>query len=139
MDMTKFDSVARLFGSGMTRREALRGLVAGAAALTAGGALLQVEDASAKRHRKKGKKGSQQSDSKRRQPGAFCDTSSQCQTDRGYICEVAVNAGNSDKTCSGGQGAFCGPKTEDEDDTAPFCAVGHACVNSVCQKLPEEP
>jgi hypothetical protein len=134
MDTTKFDSVARLFGSGMTRREALRGLVAGAAALTAGGALLKADDASAKRRRKKGKKSSQQ----RRQPGEFCDTSSQCQTDRGYICAVAVNAGNSDKTCAGGPGAFCGPKNDDLDDTAPFCAVGHECVNSVCQAVPEE-
>ena len=31
----------------------------------------------------------------------------------------------SDTTCSGGPGAFCGPKTDDLDDTAPFCAVGH--------------
>jgi hypothetical protein len=51
---------------------------------------------------------------------------------------VAVNAGNSDKTCSGGPGAVCGPKTEDLDDTAPFCAVGHECVNAVCQAVPEE-
>ena len=49
MDTFKFDSVARLFGTGMTRRDALRGLVAGAAAVTTGGALLQGEDASARR------------------------------------------------------------------------------------------
>lgn len=53
MDTTKFDSVARLFGSGMTRREALRGLVAGAVAVTAGGAVLSVGDASAKRRRRR--------------------------------------------------------------------------------------
>jgi hypothetical protein len=47
MDTTTFDTVARLFGTGMTRREALRGLMAGAAAVTTGGALLQGEDASA--------------------------------------------------------------------------------------------
>ena len=138
METTTFDGIARTLGSTLTRRSAMRGLFAGAAAMVAGGALLQAEDASAKRRRrKKGSKGGQQS--KRRQPGAFCEFSSQCQTDQGYICEVAVNAGNSDTTCSGGQGAVCGPKTEDEDDTAPFCAVDHACVNSVCQKLPEEP
>jgi hypothetical protein len=110
-------------------------------ALLAGGALLHADDASAKRRRrknKKNKKGNQQSNSKRRQPGAFCDSSAQCQTDKGYICEVAVNAGNSDKTCSGGPGAVCGPKNEDLDDTAPFCAVGHECVNGVCQATPEE-
>ena len=53
MDTFKFDSVARLFGSGMTRRDALRGLVAGAAAVTAGGALAHVEDASARRRRRR--------------------------------------------------------------------------------------
>src|SRR5687768_8411216 len=52
MDTFKFDSVARLFGSGMTRRDALRGLVAGAAAVTAGGALAHVEDASSRRRRR---------------------------------------------------------------------------------------
>src|SRR5688572_8038611 len=142
METTKFDGIARSLGSSITRRSALRGLFAGAMAAVAGGALLHADDASAKRRRrrknKKNKKGNQQSNSKRRQPGAFCDSSSQCQTDKGYICEVAVNAGNSDKTCSGGPGAVCGPKTEDLDDTAPFCAVGHECVNGVCQASPEE-
>ena len=142
METTKFDGIARSLGSSITRRSALRGLFAGAMAAVAGGALLHADDASAKRRRrkknKKGNKGNQQSNGNGRQPGAFCDSSSQCQTDKGYICEVAVNAGNSDKTCSGGPGAVCGPKTEDLDDTAPFCAVGHECVNGVCQASPEE-
>ena len=60
MDTTKFDTVARLFGSGITRREALRGLVASAAALTAGGALLADEETAAgkakRKRRKKNKK-----------------------------------------------------------------------------------
>jgi hypothetical protein len=135
METRTFDGIARNLGSSITRRSALRGIFAGAMAAVAGGALLQADDAAAKRRRrKKGKKGNQQ----RLQPGAFCDFSSQCQTDQGYICEVAVNAGNSDKTCSGGPGAVCGPKNEDLDDTAPFCAVGHECVNGVCQAVPEE-
>ena len=138
METTTFDGIAKSLSGTSTRRSAVRGLFAGALAAVAGGALLHADDAAAKRRRKKGRKGSQQSTSKRRQPGAFCDFSEQCQTDRGYICEVAVNAGNSDKTCSGGPGAVCGPKTEDEDDTAPFCAVGHACVNGVCQAVPDE-
>ena len=144
METTTFDGIARSLGSSITRRSALRGLFAGAMAAVAGGALLHADDASAKRRRrknkkgKKNKKGNQQPNSKRRQPGAFCDSSAQCQTDKGYICEVAVNAGNSDKTCAGGPGAVCGPKNEDLDDTAPFCAVGHECVNGVCQATPEE-
>jgi hypothetical protein len=53
MDTTRIDAVARMFARSMTRREALRGLVAGAAAVTAGGTLLQVEDASARRRRRR--------------------------------------------------------------------------------------
>ena len=53
MDTTRFDAVARIFARSMTRREALRGLAAGAAAITVGGALLQVEDASARRRRRR--------------------------------------------------------------------------------------
>ena len=53
MDTFTFDSVARLFGSGMTRREALRGLMAGAAAVTAGGALLAVEETAAAKNKRR--------------------------------------------------------------------------------------
>jgi hypothetical protein len=52
MDSTRIDAVARMFAHGMTRREALRGLVAGAAAVAAGGTLVHVEDASARRRRR---------------------------------------------------------------------------------------
>ena len=55
MDTFTFDSVARLFGHGMTRREALRGLVAGAAALTAGGAFLADEATAASKSKRKNK------------------------------------------------------------------------------------
>jgi hypothetical protein len=46
MDAVKFDAVSRLVGSGMSRRQALRGLVAGVVALSASGAVLSVEAAS---------------------------------------------------------------------------------------------
>src|SRR5687768_3331080 len=116
METSTFDGIARSLSSSITRSSALRGLFAGAMAAVAGGALLHADDASAKRRRRrrknrKGNNGNQPSNSQRRQPGAFCDSSSQCQTDKGYICAVAVNAGNSDKTCAGGPGAVCGPKT----------------------------
>ena len=146
MDTTKFDSVARLFGSGMNRRQALRGLVAGAAALTAGGALLQAEEASAKkRRRRKAQKSQTPSGGQQplRSPGSRCETSAQCAST--YICEVPVNGSNSDRYCSGGPGAICGAPNDDGDDTAPFCAVGHRCVfnfnagnNYTCQAVPDE-
>jgi len=53
MDSTRIDAVARIFARSMTRREALRGLVAGAAAVTAGGTRFQVEDTSARRRRRR--------------------------------------------------------------------------------------
>ena len=56
MDSTTFDGITRNLGSTLTRRSALRGFVASAAAIVAAGALLHADDASAKR-RKKGKKG----------------------------------------------------------------------------------
>ena len=48
MDTERFDAVARRFGSDVTRRKALRGLIAGAAALVGGRSLLAAEDAAAK-------------------------------------------------------------------------------------------
>ena len=138
METMKFDGIAKSLGSTSTRRSAVRGLFAGALAAVAGGVLLHADDASAKRRRKKHKKSTNQTASKRRQPGAFCDVDAQCQTDLGYFCDVPVNAGNSDTTCSGRSGAVCGPKTEDLDDTAPFCAVGFECVNGFCQAVPDE-
>ncbi len=149
METTTFDGITRNLGSSLTRRSALRGLFAGAAAVVAGGALLQVEEASAKR-RKKGKKGKgrqpttgqpgQGGQPQLLPPGSRCQSTSQCVT--GYICEVPVNGSNSDRYCSGGPGAICGAPTEDGDDTAPYCAVGHRCTFSgssyTCQAVPEE-
>ncbi len=154
METTTFDGIARHLSSIITRRGALRGLFAGAVTAGAGGAVLRTEDASARRRRKKGKKNQNQRPQDQQQgqprtlpPGAFCQTNSQCQTGQGYICEVAVNAGNSDRTCSGATGAVCGAPNGDGDDTAPFCAVGHFCAltsqsnqtgTGVCQAVPEE-
>jgi hypothetical protein len=140
MDTTTFDTLARTVSSSTTRRSALRGLVAGAATLVAGGVLLQSEDTSARRKKgKKGKKGGNGGSSKL-QPGQRCQSDTQCVS--GYICEVPVNGSNSDEFCSGGQGAACGAPNDDGDDTFPFCAVGFTCTPSgsrfTCQAVPEE-
>src|SRR4051812_9692318 len=135
MDNTKFDSVARLFGNGMTRREALRGLFAGAVAVTAGGALLLSEDASAKR-RKKGKKGTTGQTGTFLPSGALCQSDSQCNFQQDHqICEVPQNASNSDHRCCGAQGAVCGGVNDDGDAIGPFCCIGEAGVRSfVCSE-----
>jgi hypothetical protein len=141
MDTMKFDTVARLFGSGMTRREALRGLFAGAALATAGGALLHAEDASAKR-RKKGKQGTTGRTGSFLPSGTLCQSDSQCNFQQDHqICEVPQNASNSDHRCCGAQGAVCGGVNEDGDFIGPLCCIGEAGVRSfVCsQSDPNNP
>ena len=122
MDNTTFDTISRAVATSQTRRSALRGLVAGAAGLVAGGVLLGAEDTSAKRRKRRKGKGK----GKQLQPGQRCQNDNQCTN--GYICEVPVNGSSSDEYCSGGQGAVCGAPNGAGDDTAPFCAVGFACT-----------
>ncbi len=148
MDTTKFDAVARLFGNGMTRRQALHGLFAGAAGVAASGAMFHAEDASARKRRKKRKRKNETDQNQNTDngqglpPGSRCQTSSQCT--QSYICEVPVNGSNSDTYCCGAQGAGCGAKNEDGDDTAPYCCVGHACVyhpdngSWTCEAVPDD-
>ena len=137
MDTTTFDTLTRTVSASTTRRSALRGLVAGAATLVAGGLLLQSEDAGARR---RGGKGKGKGKGKKLQPGQRCQSDSQCVS--GYICEVPVNGSNSDEYCSGGQGAVCGAPNDDGDDTFPFCAVGFSCTPNgnryTCQANPDE-
>jgi hypothetical protein len=105
MDTVKFDAVSRLFGQGMTRREALRGLVAGAAAVTAGGTLLQVEDASAKRRRRKHRKQKSHQDRCGRHGdgcGAFDADTGEFTPPyccHGYECVYSTSNGSSSWTC----------------------------------------
>jgi uncharacterized membrane protein len=137
MDSMTFDGITRNLGSTLTRRSALRGFVASAAALVAGGAILQAEDAAAKR-RKKGKKGTGQTG----QTGAFlpsgalCQSDSQCNVAQDHqICEVPQNASNSDHRCCGAQGAVCGGVNDDGDFIGPLCCIGEAGVRSfVCSQ-----
>ncbi|MEZ4562888.1 MAG: hypothetical protein R2853_09135 [Thermomicrobiales bacterium] len=143
MDTTTFDTLARSVSTSLTRRSALRGLVAGAAVTVASaGLLLESEDGLARRRkRRKGKKGKKgKGKNQKLQPGERCQNDSQCV--KGYICEVPVNGSNSDEYCSGGQGATCGAPNGDGDDTFPFCAVGFDCTPTgngyTCQAVPDE-
>lgn len=142
MDTTTFDAIVRAATTTSSRRAALRGLAAGAAGLVAGRLLLDADDASARRRKGKGKgkgKGNGGGATKL-QPGERCQSDAQCVT--GYICEVPVNGSNSDRYCSGGQGAICGAPNGDGDDTFPFCAVGFSCTATgsryTCQAVPDE-
>lgn len=143
-EVNSFDNLAMGLAEGtFTRGQALKYM--GVALLGGLGAMAGIsvfaDDADAKRRRgKKRKKPQQQQQQPGFKPaGARCQTSAECgsqQTKR--ICEVAVNASNSDKTCCGGAGATCGPKNGDGDDTAPFCCVGFSCNAGVCQPVPDD-
>jgi hypothetical protein len=122
MDSTTFDAMVRRLGSGLSRRQALRGLVAGGAAAAAGAIGLETGSAAKKKNRCK-------------RAGAPCTKTKQCcprETKR--LCRVQRNAGNSDTTCCGGAGAKCGGKNSIGDDRRPFCCVGFECRGRTCRK-----
>jgi hypothetical protein len=141
METTTLDTIARSLSSSMTRRSALRGIFAGAAAAVAGGTLSRARRPPPSAQ----EEGRQEQAARSRQPasrpaispertapaptGSRCQSSSQCVS--GYICEVPVNGSNSDRYCSGGPGAICGAPNADDDDTAPFCAWGIAAPSAM--------
>jgi len=150
MDATNFDSPTRTLRS-MTRRSALRRLVASAATVVAGGALPRAEDAPAKKRRKKSngtcrlihcKPGFRCRKGKCRPhgkpiatpylpEGSPCASDGQCRASEHLICEIPYGAGNSDTVCCRGAGATCGPDLH--------CCTGEAggrefqCVLGTCQ------
>ena len=115
----------------------------GAVAVTAGGTLLLGEDASAKRRKKKGKQGKQQTGGTTPflPSGALCQSDSQCDAGQQQICEVPQNASNSDRRCCGASGAVCGGVNDDGDFIGPLCCIGEAGVRAfVCsQSNPNTP
>jgi hypothetical protein len=130
MDGTTFDAVARRLASGLSRRQALRGLVAGAlAAVGAGTGLGTDPEQTVAADRVRCLKA-----------GVRCTSSKQCCTKKtNRICKQPLNAGNSDRVCCGGEGATCGGKNDDGDDIRPYCCMGYSCSSTTsapgkCQK-----
>jgi hypothetical protein len=117
MDARELSDAIRHFASGLTRRDALRGLLTGAGAIAAT-SLSPPEPARARRKKR----------CKPKQAGAFCETHKECcpQTTR-RKCKVADNASNSDTTCCGVQGAACGGVNGDLDTISPHCCAGYRC------------
>lgn len=136
MDTTTLDTLSRSVATSLTRRSALRGLVAGAAAAVAGGVLLGGDDASARRKKGKGGKGN----ARCLKTGDLCASDGQC-CGTNQICEVPTNASNSDTRCCGASGAVCGGVNEDGDAQPPFCCIGEAGRRAfVCSENdPENP
>ena len=130
MDTTTLDTLSRSVATSLTRRSALRHLVAGAAAAVAGGVLLSSDDTAARRKKGKGGKGNERC----LKTGDLCETDGQC-CGTNQICEVPTNASNSDTRCCGASGAVCGGVNEDGDAQPPFCCIGEAGRRSfVCSE-----
>jgi hypothetical protein len=118
MESTTFDTVARNLSTAVTRRSALRGLVAGALAVTVGGAAL---DTSAKRGRKAKKH-------RNLRPGDFCQTDKQCQHfNADYICGP-TRPFTDERVCCGALDALC----DETGASGQSCCYGYLCASGRC-------
>ncbi len=130
MDGEKFDAIARLLGSGLSRRRALRAGIAGASVATAGSLGLAALGADlAEAGRKKGKKGKK---GKKRclKSGQRCSSNKQCCSKSDLKCAVPTDGSNSDTYCCGGKGATCGGSNEDGDAVGKKCCANFRCSTS---------
>jgi hypothetical protein len=94
MDAKKFDAVARRLVSGLTRREALRGVAAGAVAAVAGGTALEAAVAGNR--------------ARCLRAGAQCNRSKECcPNDTGRICDQP-NPPSGSEVCCSPKGEPCG-------------------------------
>ena len=169
MDSSSFDRLARVFSKDASRRGVLRSAFAAGAGLGITSLLSGEETEAAKSCQKKcnkkksnaarkkcKKKCAQQGQGSSDQggnggqggipgqgkaAGTLCDSTGECGAPN--ICDVPVNDSGGDKRCCAPTGAPCGLKTEDGDDTAPFCCRGNACTSTTttqgtCQPTPDE-
>ena len=120
MDSNTFDIVTRNLGTldtVVSRRSALRGLVAGALAIAAGGTVLETE-ARRKKNRKKNRK---------LQPGDFCKTDKQCRNTDGYICG-RPSIFSDERVCCGALDAVC----DESGKGGRRCCYGYLCSSGRC-------
>ena len=140
MDSSSFDRLARFVSEDASRRGVLRSAVAAAVAGLGITALLSPEEVEAKSCQKKCKQKAKHGGSKKKQAclkkcnttggqgkpaGTLCDTGRECAAPN--TCDISVNDSGGDKRCCAPTGAPCGLKTEDDDDTSPFC-----CRDTIC-------
>ncbi len=115
MDALRFDAMVRRLGSGLTRRQALRGLAAGAVAVTAGGAALADVSAAKKKNRCL-------------RAGKQCDKSTECcPKDTGRVCKQP-NPPSGSKVCCSTRGERCGGERA-SGPKEPRCCFPLECSN----------
>ena len=132
MDSTTFDTVARHLGSStqqtpISRRSALRGLVAGTLALAGGASALETQ---ARRGKKQGKgKGKSKGKKKNRQlqPGDICQTDKQCRGTSDYICG-RPRIFSEERVCCGALDALC----DETGQSGQRCCYGYLCASGRC-------
>lgn len=132
MERTTFDTVARTLGTlgtqGKTnsqepvvsRRTALRGLVAAALAVAGGSTALEAEA-------RKGRKAKNRQKSKKLRPGDFCKTDKQCRSTNDYICG-RPRIFSEERVCCGGLDALC----DETGQGGQRCCYGYLCASGRC-------
>ena len=131
MDYTTFDTLTRSLGSVTTqeavisRRSALRGLVAGTLALAGGASALETQ---ARRGKKKGKgKGKGKKKNRQLQPGDICQTDKQCRGTSDYICG-RPRIFSEERVCCGALDALC----DETGQSGQRCCYGYLCASGRC-------
>lgn len=128
MDSTTFDTVARNLGTLTTlepvisRRSALRGLVAGALAVAGGSAARETE---ARRGKKQGKNKGKKNRTLR--PGDVCKTDRQCRGTNDYICG-RPRIFSEERVCCGALDALC----DETGASGQRCCSGYLCASGRC-------
>ena len=132
MERTTCDTVARTLGTlgtqGKTnsqepvvsRRTALRGLVAAALAVAGGSTALEAEA-------RKGRKAKNRQKSKKLRPGDFCKTDKQCRHISGDTICGRTGPFTDERVCCGGLDALC-----DETGKGQRCCYGYLCASGRC-------
>ena len=124
MENTTFDIVTRNFGSLDTlvsRRTALRGLVAAALAVAGGSAALEAEA-------RKGRKAKNRQKSKKLRPGDFCKTDKQCRHISGDTICGRTGPFTDERVCCGGLDALC----DETGQGGQRCCYGYLCASGRC-------
>lgn len=124
MDSTIFDTVARNLGTQdavVSRRTALRGLVAGALAVAGGSAALEAEARRGKKKSKNKKK------NRTLRPGDFCKTDKQCRSTNDYICG-RPRIFSEERVCCGAIDALC----DETGKSGQRCCYGYLCASGRC-------
>jgi hypothetical protein len=121
MDSNSFDTVTRSLGTldtVVSRRSALRGLVAGALALAGGSVVLETDARRGKKNKKK---------NRNLQPGDFCKTDKQCRNTSDYICG-RPRIFSEERVCCGGLDALC----DETGQGGQRCCYGYLCASGRC-------